>query len=169
MDEINRRAFQVTIAGGSVLGGASLLQASERDYPAPKFNFQRKKPSLPTQLVEDFVLFAHYDLDMVRKLLEKEPALGAASHLGQHEIIEFLLSKGARLDIFAATALGLLDVVKGMLAVQPTLIDIKGPHGFTLYAHARFGKERAAKVLEYLNSVKPEPQPPAKKPIEKKD
>jgi hypothetical protein len=165
---------------------ATPLTADERDYPAPTYTPKRVKPSLKLQMAEDFVLFGHYDLDMVKTLLEKEPALlnaavdwgagdwetalGGASHLGERKIAEYLIERGARIDIFAATSLGMLDVVKGMLALQPKLIDAKGPHGINLYMHARFGKERAAKTLEYLISVKPEPKSaPKKKEPEKKE
>ncbi|QVL31278.1 ankyrin repeat domain-containing protein [Telmatocola sphagniphila] len=187
MDDLNRRAFLA--AGAAAVTIPSLANAGEeRDYPAPKYTPKRAKPSLKPQLVEDFVLFGHYDLEMVKKLLEKEPkllnaamdwgagdwetALGGASHLGNHEIAEFLLSKGARIDIFAATSLGMLDVVKSMITIYPALIDAKGPHGIDLYMHARMGKDRAKLVLAYLQSVKPEPpkpekkkEEPAKKPI----
>src|SRR5262249_62427157 len=84
----------------------------ERDYEAPKFKPSWKKPQINRQLVQDFVIFAHFDLDMVKKLLEKEPALvnatmdwgggdweaglGGASHMGNRETAASLLGKGAR-------------------------------------------------------------------------
>jgi len=141
-----------------------------RDYDAPKFQPGWKKPQINRLLVQDFVIYAHDNLAMVKKLLEKEPALlnaamdwgggdwetalGGASHMGQREIIEFLIEKGARVDLFAATALGLTDVVKGLLALQPALIDAKGPHGFGLHWHAHVGGEKAAAVMEHLQSLK---------------
>ena len=107
---------------------------------------------------------------MVQKLLEREPnllnaaidwgngdyetALGGASHMGEKEIVRFLLSKGARIDIFCATMLGMLDVVKAMLKLEPTLIDAKGPHGFNLHFHAQVGQEDSKAVLDYLQSIK---------------
>jgi hypothetical protein len=131
-------------------------------------------------MVRDFVLFAHYDLDMTKKLLEKEPklvaatvdwgggdwelGLGGAAHMGRRDIAEYLLGHGARIDMFAAAMLGQLDAVKGLLTAFPALIDAKGPHGFSLHWHAKAGKEPAAKVLEYLLSVKPEPPMPQRKP-----
>src|SRR5262249_20786878 len=136
-------------------------------------------------------IYAHSDLALVKKLLEKEPALlnatmdwgggdwetglGGASHMGRRDIVEFLLEKGARIDIFCAAMMGQLDAVKAFLALQPKLIAAKGPHGFPLHFHAQVGGEEAEKVLEYLQSVKklelkPVPflkkpaEPPAKKP-----
>jgi hypothetical protein len=110
------------------------------------------------------------DLDMVKKLLEFEPgllhshmdwgggdfesALGAASHMGRRDIAEFLLGKGARIDIFCAAMLGQLEVVKGLLTAYPNLIDANGPHGISLHLHAKMGGKEAEKTLDYLQSIK---------------
>ncbi len=142
----------------------------ERDYPAPTFKPQWKKPQLNRLMVQDFVIYAHYDLAMTKKLLEREPALlngtmdwgqgdwetglGGASHMGRRDIAEFLLEKGARIDLFCAAMLGQLDVIKALLHLQPKLIDAKGPHGFTLHYHAQVGGDRAEPVLDYLQSIK---------------
>lgn len=175
-----RREFHATVAavtfGGTVMATDPPADPKPteaefaRDYPPPGFKPGWKRPQINRLLVQDFVLFAHSDLQMVKKLLEKEPALlnaamdwgagdwetglGGASHVGRRDIAEFLISKGARVDLFAAAMLGRLDVVKGLLDLQPALIDAKGPHGFTLHWHAKAGGEAAAKVLEHLQSVK---------------
>jgi hypothetical protein len=161
-----------------------------RDYTAPGFKPSWKKPQLNRLMVQDFVVYAHSDLEMTKKLKEKEPALlnsfmdwgggdwesalGGASHMGRRDIAEYLLAEGARIDIFSATMLGLLDAVKAFLTLQPKLIDAKGPHGFTLHFHAQVGGKASEPVLDYLQSVKhielkPNPflnskkNPPAKK------
>jgi hypothetical protein len=209
-DQISRRAF-APLAAGLMLGGTSNLKATdekpqvalpkpsggpteapfERDYPIPGFKPSWKNLQINRLLVQDFVIYAHSELGMVKKLLEKEAALvnatmdwgggdwetalGGASHMGRRDIVEFLLEKGARINIFCATMMGQLDVVKAFLALQPKLIDAKGPHGFTLHFHAQVGGEDAKKVLDYLQSLKkvelkPVPflnkptSPPAKKP-----
>ncbi len=59
-----------------------------------------------------------------------------------------------RIDIFGAAMLGLTEVVKSFLTLQPTLIDAKGPHGFSLHFHAQVGQDAAKTTLEYLQSVK---------------
>ncbi|HEY2786540.1 MAG TPA: ankyrin repeat domain-containing protein [Fimbriiglobus sp.] len=188
---LSRRAFPAVLVGGVVAGTAAtaddkktLPTEPERDYPAPKFKPTFRKPPLGKTLVQDFVIYAHFDLEMVKKLLEKEPALlnatqdwgggdwesglGGASHMGNRAIAEFLLSRGARIDLFCAAMLGQLDVVKGVLTVTPTLIDAKGPHGISLHAHAKSGGKQAEAVLDYLQSIKkldltPKPAPPKKK------
>ncbi len=141
-----------------------------RDYEPPAFKPSWKAPQLNRTLVQDFVIFAHSDLKMVEKLLEREPklinsamdwgngdfetALGGASHMGRKEIVRFLLSKGARIDIFCAAMMGMLEVVQAMLTLEPKLIDVPGPHGFNLHFHAQVGQKDAVTVLEYLQSVK---------------
>ncbi len=155
----------------------------ERDYDAPSFKPSWKKSQINRLLAQDFIIFAHSDLDMTKKLLEREPglinasidwgggdwetALGGASHMGRHEIVEFLLSRGARIDIFCAAMQGQTDAVRSFLNLQPTLIDAKGPHGFGLHFHAQVGGEKSKATLDYLQSVKEvelKPIPFLKKP-----
>jgi hypothetical protein len=127
------------------------------------------KLALESKLVQEFVGNAHGDLNRVKELLAQEPglinatwdwgggdfetALGGASHMGRRDIAEFLLDHGARLDIFAATMLGKLDIVKAALAAYPETIKTPGPHGIPLIAHAQAGGEDARAVLEYLQSL----------------
>lgn len=185
---LSRRTFAAA-AAGAVLGTSPLVAEEkaatgaadakpagpteapfERDYPAPEFTPSWKRPQLPKQLVQDFVVYAHMDLPMTKKLLEKEPGLIAATvnwgagdwesgfngavHMGRRDIVEYLLENGARIDIFCAAMLGMLDVTKAFLTLQPKLIDAKGPHGFSLHFHAQVGGTEAEPVLEYLQSVK---------------
>ncbi len=127
------------------------------------------KPALEANLVQEFVGNAHGDLNRVQELLAQEPmlinatwdwgggdfetALGAASHMGRKDIANFLLEHGARLDIFAATMLGKLDIVKATLAAFPEAVKTPGPHGIPLIAHAQAGGEEAKAVFEYLQSL----------------
>ncbi len=142
----------------------------ERDYDAPGFKPSWSKPQINREMAADFVIFAHSELDKVQMLLEREPgllnatidwgagdwetALGGASHMGRHDIVEFLLSRGARIDIFCAAMMGMLETVQAMLQMEPALIDARGPHGFNLHFHAQVGQERAKPVLDFLQSVK---------------
>ena len=178
-DPITRRQF-TALAAGLAAGATGVAMAAddpkpteapfERDYPAPKFQPAWKRPQINHQLVQDFVVFAHSELDMTKKLLDKEPmlvnafmdwgggdwesGLGGAAHMGRRDIVELLLAKGARIDIFAAAMLGQLEAVKAFLTLEPKLIDSRGPHGFTLHFHAQVGGQESEKVLEYLQSVK---------------
>ena len=125
-----------------------------------------RPPMLASELVDEFVLKAHGDLDTVKRLLEQEPALvnaardwgggdwetglGAAAHVGHREIAVLLLERGARMDIFAAAMLGETEIVRAMLAAHPDWHDARGPHGIPLVKHAEAGGERAREVLELL-------------------
>lgn len=186
IDPISRRSFAALTAGvvlgpavGSVSGDdkptvpptAGPVEAPfERDYAAPGFKPSWKNPQVNRLFVQDFVVYAHSDLEMTKKLLDKQPAvlngvmdwgngdwesgLGGASHMGRRDIVSFLLERGARIDIFCAAMMGQLEAVKAFLALQPKLIDAKGPHGFTLHFHAQVGGKESENVLDYLQSVK---------------
>jgi hypothetical protein len=181
---LSRRSF-TALTAGALLGTAADVPAADekpkppagpieapfqRDYPAPKFKPSWKRPQINRQLVQDFVIYAHSELDMVKKLLDREPALlnatmdwgagdwesglGGASHMGRRDIVEYLLARGARIDLFCAAMMGQLDAVRAFLTLQPKLIDARGPHGFSLHFHAQVGGKEAEKVLDYLQSVK---------------
>jgi hypothetical protein len=198
-EPIDRRTFATSLTASILLGSEALSAETPavapmphslpkpipaepefiRDYPAPGFQPSWKKLPINRVLVQDFVIFAHMDLEMMKKLLEREPgllhshmdwgggdyesALGAAAHMGRRDIAEFLLGKGARIDIFCATMLGQLDVVKGLLTVFPYLIDAKGPHGIGMHLHAKMGGKEAESTLDYLQSIKKVELPTFKK------
>ncbi len=184
-DQYSRRSF-AALTAGAFLSSAAPLRAEdppaaeepgpreapfERDYPAPQFQPKWKNAQINRLLIQDFVIFAHTDLDMVKQLVQKEPGLalaiinwgandwesglGAAAHCGRHDIVELLLEHGARPDIFCSAMLGQVDVIRTLLTHQPKLIDVKGPHGFSLHFHAQVGGEQSANVLDYLQSIKP--------------
>jgi len=127
------------------------------------------KPALDSKLVEEFVGVSHGNFERVKELLTQEPALinatwdwgggdfetalGAASHMGNKVIANYLLEHGARIDIFAAAMLGKLEIVKAALLAYPDAIDIPGPHGIPLLDHAEAGGEDAKAVVEFLNSL----------------
>lgn len=126
-------------------------------------------PRSNAALVAEVVGVAHRSESKVRELIDAHPALvnawwdwgfgdwesplGAASHVGQTEIAELLISRGARVDVFAATMLGWLPTVRAMVEASPGVQRALGPHCITLLAHARAGGERAASVLEYLKTL----------------
>ena len=126
-------------------------------------------PQLDPATVQAFVASAHGDLDVVRRLLEEEPALvnaawdwgggdwetglGAAAHMGRRQIALYLLEHGARLDLFAAAMLGYFDVVTTILSDFPEMREALGPHGIPLVEHARVGGADARAVLELLEAT----------------
>lgn len=136
----------------------------------PGFEPSWSKPQLNRLMIQDFVIFAHSDLEQTKKLLDREPmlinafmdwgagdwesALGGASHMGRRDIVEFLLERSARIDIFCAAMMGQLEAVKAFLTLQPKLIDARGPHGFNLHFHGQLAGKDADRMVEYLQSVK---------------
>jgi hypothetical protein len=123
-------------------------------------------PRLDMDMVKEFVVAAHGDLEKTTKMLEAQPALvnatwdwgggdwetglGGASHMGNRPIAEYLLAKGARMDVFCATMLGKIDIVKTFLADDPKVVDLPGPHRIPLSRHAIAGKQDA--VVELLKA-----------------
>ena len=127
---------------------------------------QDRGPRIAQDLVDDFVLNAHGNLDAVVELLEQEAqlvnaardwgagdwetGLGAAAHVGNRAIALYLLERGARMDIFAAAMLGETEIVRAMLDAHPEWRDARGPHGIPLIKHAEAGGDDARDVLALL-------------------
>jgi hypothetical protein len=126
-------------------------------------------PTQPPELTREMVTVAHFDLKRVKELVEARPslaraawdwgfgdwesALGAASHMGNRPIAEYLISKGARPSLFSAAMLGQVEVVKAFVAASPHTQRIRGPHSISLLAHAKAGGEAARPVFEFLQSL----------------
>ena len=107
---------------------------------------------LPVDLVREFVIAGHGDLDKVKALLAETPqllqaaypwqendtetALQGAAQVGNVAVAEFLLSQGAPLDICTAAMLGREADVRQMLKEDPTRIQATGAHGIPLLPHA---------------------------------
>lgn len=128
-----------------------------------------KPPPLVADLVREFVIAGHGNLPRVKDMLATEPrllnacwdwgggdfetALEGAGHMGNHEIALFLISKGARMNVFQAAMLGELEHVKMILELHPETATSKGPHGISLKAHAKAGGDQAKPVLDYLTKL----------------
>jgi hypothetical protein len=150
------KSLALTVTGISISSEANSLV---QDKPAP----------IKLDMVKDYVGAAHSNLDKVKELLTMEPqllhcsydwgggdyesAIEAAGHVGNKEIAAFLLSKGARYNIYLACMLGHLDIVKQVLSFNAGLLNSKGPHGFTMLHHAQKGGETSKAVAEYLVSI----------------
>jgi hypothetical protein len=166
-----RRSFLLSSAG--LLAGSSLAvlitptllaQATPgtTSKPAPP----PRPPALPLDKVQTTVGVAHRNLEKVRELVEETPLLAnaswdwgggdfetplqAAAHTGGREIAEYLLSKNARIDIYAAAMLGRLEFIKAAFTLDPNVHLIPGPHGFTLLHCAKQGGERAKPVMDWM-------------------
>ena len=164
MPHTSRRRF-LQIAAIAVPVGAAV---DERTASASA-NVADAFPSQPRELVEEMVVVAHGNVARVKELVGRQPtlakatfdwgfgdwetALGAASHVGNRDIAELLLSNGAHPTIFSAAMLGQLDVVKTFVAASPWIQRTRGPHSIPLMRHATAGGPKAAAVVEYLKTI----------------
>lgn len=162
---------------GFALSAPAWSLAAIADQPAPgsatgtpgKSRLGECFPTQAPELAREMVRVAHFDLKRVQELVEAQPslaraawdwgfgdwesALGAASHMGNRPIAEYLISKGARPSLFSAAMLGQLEVVKAFVSAQPGAQRIRGPHSISLLAHAHAGGEAARSVFEYLQTL----------------
>jgi hypothetical protein len=167
--------------------GRALLQAqpaTSSSGPAPVAtpesadnvpDFPEHHPQFDRARVKRFVIAGHVNLAAVKAMLAEEPnlingaidwgngdfetALGGASHMGRRDIAEYLLEHNARMDIFAATMLGKIDIVKAAVAAFPDIVHVPGPHGIPLIVHAEKGGLPAKDVLEFLRPLAGQPVP----------
>ena len=158
---IRRTEFiQKSLLGAAgILLPASVLGQQGQEKPAP----------IKLEIVKEFVTVAHGKMDRLKEMLENdflllhvsydwgggdfETAIEAAGHMGNKEIADYLLSKGARYNIYLAAMLGHLDIVKQVLTMNSQLLNSKGPHGFTLLHHAKKGGESSVVVVDYLQGL----------------
>ncbi|MBW0160335.1 MAG: ankyrin repeat domain-containing protein [Sediminibacterium sp. Gen4] len=153
---MKRKDFLKTLSFGTAVlyAPSGLVAQTEKVAPLDKL------------LVQEFVGAGHNNLDKVKKLYEEQPALvyaahdlgggdfetaiEGAGHVGNKEIAQFLIEKGARTNLFVLTMLGKTEIVKGFIEAFPAYLTARGPHGFTLLHHAQRGGEDAKALLEYL-------------------
>lgn len=128
-----------------------------------------RPPQLAAPLVQEFVIACHGNLELVKEMLDHNPALlnatwdwgggdfenglEGAAHTGQREIALYLIEKGARVNLFAAAMLGQLEVVKSILEANPSAIHSTGAHGISLLRHAQVGGEQSSSIVAYIKSV----------------
>jgi hypothetical protein len=156
-------------------------------WPAPPSTPAWRDESFPSQhphLAREIVGVSHRDLARVRELVTAHPslakaswdwgfgdwetALGAASHVGNRPIAEFLIEQGAPPTIFSAAMLGQLDIVKAYAAAIPSIHLLRGPHGIPLSAHARAGGAQAEPVLAISRDARRDGTRSARGPAERR-
>lgn len=159
---MDRRHF-ITTAGLCL----PLLGSGERT--AQDMAKTARPAQLPPELVKEFVRVGHNDLAEVQRMLKDRPgllnaswdvgegdfetALEGAGHVGDREIAEYLIRRGARANIFVLTMLGRTTEVRALLAAFPELLWSKGPHGLTLLHHAQRGGTPAGELLELVQRL----------------
>lgn len=155
---MNRKKFIY----GSIIGfGAAiavptyLLSTSKNEqFNAPI----QESNQLDKKLIKDFVIAGHSKLELVKEMLHEYPnlihaaydwgngdyeyAIEGAAHLGNKEIVNYLVTQKARVNLFVLTMLGKTDLVKPIIEMYPDLLFAKGPHGLTLLHHAQVGESK---------------------------
>jgi hypothetical protein len=167
------RALLQAQPASSPPGPTALATPESADYVP---DFPEHDPQLDRARVKRFVIAGHMNLPAVKAMLAEEPnlingaidwgngdfetALGGASHVGRRDIAEYLLEHNARMDIFAATMLGRLDIVSAAVAAFPNIIHVPGPHRIPLIVHAEKGGPAAKAVLDFLRPLAAQPKAP---------
>lgn len=179
-----RRRF--ILAGATALGGASIVPllagrsfAEEQSATSQPTPLPEGFPSQDAESVRETVGAAHSNFDRVKELVTARPALaksawdwgfgdwetplGAACHVGQRRIAEFLIEHGARPDLFTFASFGNLAALKAAAEGIPGVQRVRGPHGITLLQHAknRMGADDVTaaetanlkQVVEFLTSL----------------
>ena len=154
---MNRKTFIKKSLGGLAIAGVAPIVA----YPV----LQQEPNPLDIKLVKDFVVAGHKNLELVKEMLNNHPnliysrydwgngdfeeAIEGAGHMGDKGIANFLISQGARVNLFVLTMLGKTNLVIPVLEAYSELVFAKGPHGFTLLHHAKVGD--AMELHNYLS------------------
>ena len=124
---------------------------------------------LPQGIIDEFINISHghlgdHGFTQIKEMVDKYPelvhavnsqgdetAIGAAAHMGERKIVQFLLEKGAKLDITTAAMMGWRDKVADFLNNDSSQATAKGAHGYALlYFVAQGGDtEMADMVLKH--------------------
>ena len=184
MDNGNpRRRFIKSSAFGLIgitaFGNSSAQDVIEIEKTENADSLFYRYPGINDSMASGIVGASHGNFDKVKELVIARPelagaswdwgfgdwetALGAASHVGRRDIAEFLMSHGARPDIFTYTMMGMIKSVQEIIETVPGIQSHNGPHGITLLQHAKNrleNKEIAAsdaanvkKVISYLETL----------------
>ena len=113
---------------------------------------QTTNTPLSTDLIREFVIAGHGNLEKVRKMLAERPdllntayawnendhetAIQAAAQVGNASVAKYLLEKGAPLEICTAAMLGNKEDVERRIRDNPGNINSTGAHGIPLLTHA---------------------------------
>ncbi|MBT5901912.1 MAG: ankyrin repeat domain-containing protein [Opitutaceae bacterium] len=131
-------------------------------------------PRTDLRKVYEFVQAAHRDLPKVKSMLAADSALiharwdwgdgdwesglEGAAHMGQREIVRYLLTQGARNDVFSAAMLGHTETVKAMIDLETATVDSRGPHGINLMFYVGYGGKPAMAdaILQHVEDRGPQ-------------
>lgn len=155
---MNRKTF----IAHSVTGAAAVIA---NPFTSFSKQYQDIEP-YKLETVKEFVIAGHGKLDIVKQMLEQYPnllycrfdwgngdfeeAIEGAGHVGNKEIAQYLIEKGARPNIYVLTMLGETAIVKSILEKYPSLLNGRGPHGLSLLHHAKAGGDVSKDLYTYF-------------------
>ncbi len=164
---MNRHTF---LKHSLVASGAALSSTLVRGQPldAETGRGPGLGPRADLRRIYEFVQAAHRDLDRVKAMLDAdysliharwdwgegdwESGLEGAAHMGRRDIVQHLLSAGARGDVFSAAMLGHTKTVQAMIDLETATVDSRGPHGINLTFYVGYGGKipMAESVLRHI-------------------
>ncbi len=125
---------------------------------------QTTNTPLSTDLVREFVIAGHGNLEKVRQMLEDNPellnapyawsetdhetAIQGATQVGSVPVARYLLERGAPLETCTAAMLGYKEEVERRIKDNPDDINSKGAHGIPLLPHAAWSGD--LELVQYL-------------------
>ena len=121
--------------------------------------------ALNPEMIREFVIASHFNLDKIKAMLAEEPELltaqhqwgpddyedgiGAGAHVGNRPIVEFFLEQGVTGNICVAAMLGQADAVAAYLQADPAQANATGAHQITVLFHAAMsGNVAVAELLK---------------------
>jgi len=131
---------------------------------------QTTNTPLSTDLVREFVIAGHGNLEKVRKMLAERPdllnaayawsendhetAIQGAAQVGSVPVATYLLEKGAHFEICTAAMLGRKEEIRRRITKNPDNINSTGAHGIPLLTHAAWSGNLELVQYLFLNGAK---------------
>ena len=125
---------------------------------------------LSNDVVREFVIAGHGNLEKVRKMLGQNPellnasyawsetdhetAIQGAAQVGSATVATYLLERGAPLEICTAAMLGRRDGVERRISDRSDSINSKGAHGIPLLPHAAWSGDLELVQFLFRNGAK---------------
>jgi len=131
---------------------------------------QQTNSPLSNDIIREFVIAGHGNLEKVRKMLEENPellnapyawsetdhetAIQGAAQVGSATIATHLLERGAPLEICTAAMLGRRDEVEKRISDRSDSINSKGAHGIPLLPHSAWSGDLELVRFLFRNGAK---------------
>jgi ankyrin repeat protein len=131
---------------------------------------QTTNTPLSTDLIREFVIAGHGNLEKMRKMLAEKPdllnaayawtetdhetAIQGAAQVGSVPVATYLLEKGAPLEICTAAMLGHKEEVEKRIREDPKNINSTGAHGIPLLPHAAWSGDLVLVQHLFRNGAK---------------